>query len=89
MKIIFLYYFINDDNLGDYDINNNKKNSNEDNLNKMNYEFFPNDGDINNNQMMNQNRKGYNSANKQGKTQKNDILGFNNDFLNNNKTIKH
>ena len=51
-------------------INNNKKNSNEDYFNKMNYEFFQNDGDININQMMNQNRKGYNSANKQGKTQK-------------------
>ena len=50
--------------------------------------FSPNDGDINNNQMMNQNRKGYNSANKQGKTQKNNISGFNNDFLNNNKTLE-
>ena len=69
-------------------INYNSNNSNENNLNIMNYEFFPNDGDINNNQMMNQNKKGYNSANKQGKTQKIDISGFNNDFFNNNKTFE-
>ena len=58
--------FMNKPFSNEKNINYNNKNTNKD-LNKMNYDLFPNDGDINNNQMMNQSKKGYNNSNRQGK----------------------
>ena len=73
------------------DYNNN--NSNEVNLNNMNNEFFPNDGDIKNNKMMEQNKQRYNNANRGGKTlnmhKKNKISENSNELLNNTDNKKN
>ena len=81
--------FMNKQFSNEKNTNYNNKNTNDVNMKKMNYEFFPNDGDVDNNQTMNQNKKGNNNENRQRKTpnmHKKNRMGeiqLNNDLNNN------